>query len=445
MAANLGSLVANITANTKPFSKGMKTAGGDMGKMQQSANKFSLKSMIAKIGLAAGAAIAFGKAIAGVKDQMAELDKLGKTADKLGIGVQELERLRYSASLAGIEAASFDKSLEKMARGVSEAAHGTGTAKKALDDLGISAAELMQQSPDQQMMTLANAIKKIQNPAEKARVAYQIFGRAGVDMINMLNQGSDAIEEQGKKFDELNGVMSRQDIDAIAAANDAWTDTKTAIKGAWRQFTIAIAPVLEGMAKLLTWIVKIGKFLAKWSPPVLLFRLYNKLFGKKKLVDNAVNKQKEMAPLLEDQLEKEKAIADEKAKAADALKKQGEAITREFMTPQEQFEEKVADLNRLVNAGAISWNIYNKAIGKAVDELKQANKQTDRLANPRKPIAAARRGTSAAFSAQRQSERHLKEMRDKQKQQVEEQKKTNQILASIDRNTQGAPIQAANL
>lgn len=445
MAANLGSLVANITANTKPFSKGMKTAGGDMGKMQQSANKFSLKSMIAKIGLAAGAAIAFGKALAGVKDQMAELDKLGKTADKLGIGVQELERLRYSASLAGVEAASFDKSLEKMARGVSEAAHGTGTAKKALDDLGISAAELMQQSPDQQMMTLANAIKKIQNPAEKARVAYQIFGRAGVDMINMLNQGSDAIEEQGKKFDELNGVMSRADIKAVEAANDAWTDTKIAIKGAWREFTIAIAPVLKGMAKLFTWVVKIGKFLAKWSPPVLLFRLYNKLFGKNKLVDNAVNKQKEMAPLLEDQLEKEKAIADEKAKAADALKKQGEAITREFMTPQEKFEEKVADLNRLVNAGAISWNIYNKAIGKAVDELKQANKQTDRLANPRKPIAAARRGTSAAFSAQRQSERHLKEMRDKQKQQVEEQKKTNQILASIDRNTQGAPIQAANL
>tara|TARA_B100001123_G_C15281416_1_gene1014138 strand:+ start:635 stop:2023 length:1389 start_codon:yes stop_codon:yes gene_type:complete len=453
MAANLGSLVANITANTKPFSKGMKTAGGDLSKMQQSANSFSLKSMIAKIGLAAGAAMAFGKAIAGVKDQMAELDKLGKTADKLGIGVQELERLRYSASLAGIEAASFDKSLEKMARGVSEAAHGMGTAKHALDDLGISAAELMQQSPDQQMMTLANAIKKIQNPAEKARVAYQIFGRAGVDMVNMLNQGSDAIEEQGKKFDELNGVMSRADIKAVEAANDAWTDTKIAIKGAWREFTIAIAPVLKGLAKVFTWVVKIGKILLGWSPPILMFKFFKEMFGKKKKLDKwrieglekqknkldkwrieGLEKQKEITPLLEDQLEKEKAIADEKAKAADALKKQGEAITREFMTPQEQFEEKVADLNRLVNAGAISWNIYNKAIGKAVDELKQANKQTDRLANPRKPIAAARRGTSAAFSAQRQSERHLKEMRDKQKQQVEEQKKTNQILANIDRN-----------
>ena len=445
MAANLGSLVATITANTKPFSKGMKTAGGDMNKMEQGGKKFSLKGMIAKIGLAAGAAVAFAKAIAGVKDQMAELDKLGKTASKLGVGVQELERLRYAASLAGVEAAAFDKSLEKMARGVSEAAHGTGTAKLALDDLGISAAELMKQSPDQQMLTLANAIKKVKNPAEKARVAYQIFGRAGVDMINMLDQGSEAIEEQGKKFDELNGVMSRADIDGIAAANDAWTDTKVAIKGAWRTFTIAIAPVLKGLAQMFTWVVKIGKFLAKWSAPAIMFRMFKKVFGKKEILENAVNKQKEMTPLLEDQLEKEKAIAEEKAKAADALKKQGDAITREFMTPQEKFEEKIADLNRLVNAGAISWGTYNKAIAKSVDELKEANKQTDRLANPRKPISAARRGTSAAFSAQRQSERHLKEMRDKQKQQVEEQRKTNVILASIDRNTQGAPIQAANL
>jgi len=444
MAANLGSLVANITANTKPFSKGMKTAGGDMGKMQQGAKKFSLKSMLGKMALAAGAAMAFAKALAGVKDQMAELDKLGKTADKLGIGVQELERLRYSASLAGVEAAGFDKSLEKMQRGLSEAAHGMGTAKLALDDLGISAAELAQQSPDKQMMVLADAIKKIQNPAEKARVAYQIFGREGVNMINMLGQGSEAIEEQGKKFDELNGVMGRADIAAIEAANDAWTDTKIAIKGAWRQFTISIAPVLKGLANVFTWVVKIAKGLLSWPK-----KIWNMIFGKKKKDKwriEGLEKQKEITPLLDDQLEKEKAIADEKAKAVDAIKKQGEALTREFMTPQEKFKEKVADLNRLIEAGAISWGTYNKALGGAVKDLKEANKQTDKLAKPRGAVGGVRRGTSAAFSAIRSSDRHMKEMKDAQKRQVDEQRQTNVILASIDRKTEpGAAVVAVNI
>lgn len=442
MAANLGSLVANITANTKPFSKGMKTAGGDMGKMQQSANKFSLKSMIAKIGLAAGAAIAFGKAIAGVKNQMAELDKLGKTASKLGIGVQELERLRYSASLAGVEAAAFDKSLEKMARGVSEAAHGMGTAKHALDDLGISAAELMQQAPDQQMMTLANAIKKIKNPAEKARVAYQIFGRAGVDMINMLNQGSDAIEEQGKKFDKLNGVMSEGDIQGVQDANDAMTDLGVAIKGAWRSFTIAIAPVIKLLAKFITMTVQAIKFVSKFTGLGLLLKGLRKLSGHSQ--QKAIDNQKQIAPLLEDQLEKEKAITAEKEKQAADLKRQGEAITREFMTPQEKFGERVKDLNRLVEAGAISWKTYNRALGGAVKDLKEANKQTTKLAK-RGAVGAATRGSTAAFSAVQAARRESEFQKRLAQDQIREQRETNRILSSIETKTEPTTVNAVRI
>ncbi len=440
MAANLGSLVATITANTKPFSKGMAKAKGDTGKLQGQTKKFSMKSMLGKLALAAGAAVLFAKALAGVKDQMAELDKLGKTADKLGIGVQELERLRFAAGKAGIEAGAFDKSLEKMARSVSEAAHGTGVAKDALAQLGIVSADLAQQSPDKQMMILADAIKGIQNPAEKARVAYQIFGRAGVDMINMMQGGSAAIEEQGKRFDELNGIMSRADIKGIEEANDAWMETKTAIKGAWRTFTIAIAPVLEGLANMFTWLVKITKWLFKPSPLAKWFG-----FGKKDKAAQGIKKQKEMLPLLEDQIAKEKAIVEEKAKAADAIKKQGEAITAEFLTPQEKFQEKIDNLNTLVNAGAISWQTYNKAIAKSVDNLKDANKQTDDLAKPRKAIGAVRRGTSAAISAVKASERYMKDMKDQQKRQVAEQIETNRILANIDNNTSGNAVVAVNI
>ncbi len=271
-------------------------------------------------------------------------------------------------------------------------------------------------------------------------MAYQIFGRAGVDMINMMQGGSAAIEEQGKRFDELNGIMSRADIKGIEEANDAWMETKTAIKGAWRTFTIAIAPVLEGLANMFTWLVKITKWLFKPSPLAKWFG-----FGKKDKAAQGIKKQKEMLPLLEDQIAKEKAIVEEKAKAADAIKKQGEAITAEFLTPQEKFQEKIDNLNTLVNAGAISWQTYNKAIAKSVDNLKDANKQTDDLAKPRKAIGAVRRGTSAAISAVKASERYMKDMKDQQKRQVAEQIETNRILANIDNNTSGNAVVAVNI
>ena len=168
--------------------------------------------------------------------------------------------------------------------------------------------------------------------------------------------------------------------------------------------------------------------------------------GTNKELDKQKEKQSQLTPLLDDQLEKEKAIAEEKAKAADAIKKQGEALTREFMTPQEKFKEKVADLNRLIEAGAISWGTYNKALGGAVKDLKEANKQTDKLAKPRGAVGGVRRGTSAAFSAIRSSDRHMKEMKDAQKRQVDEQRQTNVILASIDRKTEpGAAAVAVNI
>lgn len=442
MAANLGSLAATITANTKPFQKGMKTAGGDMNKMQQGANKFSMKGMLGKLALAAGAAVAFGMALSKVKGQLTELDNLGKTASKLGIGVQELERLRYAASLAGVEADGFDKSLEKMQRGLSEAAHGTGTAKLALEDLGLSAAKLAQQSPDQQMMILADAIKKIENPAEKARVAYQIFGREGVNMLNMLGQGSAAIEEQGKKFDKLNGVMSEGDIKGVEAANDAMTDLGVAIKGAWRSFTIAIAPALKLLAKFITFIVQAIKFLSKFTGLGLLLKGLRALGGKSQ--EKAVGQQKKITPLLENQLEKEKAITAEKEKQAADIKRQGDAITKEFMTPQEKFQERVSDLNRLVEAGAISWQTYNRALGGAVKDMKEANKQTDKLAK-RKAIGIVTRGSTAGFSAVQAARRESEHQRRLAQQQIDEQIETNRILASIETKTKPTTVAAVRI
>ena len=87
--ANLGSLVATITANTKPFQQGMRRAKGSLGGFQEQTSKFNMRGMIAKLGLAAAAFAGMRAAVAQVKQQLTDLDNLGKTADKLGLGVQQ--------------------------------------------------------------------------------------------------------------------------------------------------------------------------------------------------------------------------------------------------------------------------------------------------------------------------------------------------------------------
>jgi len=372
---------------------------------------------------------------------MAELDQLAKTADKLGVGAQELEQLRYAAERAGLSAADLDKGMEKMMRGLSEAAHGSGTAKLALDSLGLSARQLAVMSPEKQMRTLADSIKHIKNPAERARVAYQIFGRQGTSMLNMLKDGSKGLDEQAAKFDDLNGAMSRGDLAKVEEANDAIADIGVAIKGAWREFTIQIAPALTVLAQFITLLVKAAKFLFQFT---LLGMLLQGLRKMQHHTDDIQDARADMTPLLEDQLSKEKEIADKQKQQAADLKRQGETIRKEFLTPQEKFQAKMADLKNLVDAGAISWETYNRAVGGAVKDLKEANKQTTKLARP-KAIGIVTRGSGASFSAQQASQRAAEHQRKVNQQQLREQERTNTILRNIDSKTKPAEFGLVNI
>tara|TARA_B100000686_G_C16736521_1_gene943942 strand:+ start:94 stop:1437 length:1344 start_codon:yes stop_codon:yes gene_type:complete len=436
--ANLGSLVATITANTKPFQQGMRRAKGSLGGFQEQTSKFNMRGMIAKLGLAAAAFAGMRAAVAQVKQQLTDLDNLGKTADKLGLGVQQLGQLRFAAEKSGVATATLDMAMQRMVRRVSEAAMGTGEAVKAIAELGISARDLAGQSPDEQMRTLADALKSVESPADRVRIAMKLFDSEGVALVNMLKDGSAALDEQGAAFDRLHGKLSRRDVTAIEAANDAWADLKIAIKGTLAQFTVAIAPVLTLLAKFTTGVVTAGR--AVW-------RAFGRLFGlESNSVDLAERKRNEQEKLAKQQqiqadaaakqLEQEKQILAARQKQADEMKRQGEAVRRQFLTPQERLQERVADLDRLVNAGAISWQTYERALAGAVKNLRESNSQQDKLAS-RQGIAAARRGTTAAYSAEQSTRRAMQGMKDAQQRQLAEQKKTNQILNQIKANNLG--------
>ena len=97
--------------------------------------------------LAVGATIA-GGAIFGVASSTAQLgDEVAKTADKLGIGIGELQELRYAAERSGVSTSAFDTALEKMTKNIGLAMEGTGAQKDALDALGLSASDLATMLP----------------------------------------------------------------------------------------------------------------------------------------------------------------------------------------------------------------------------------------------------------------------------------------------------------
>ena len=64
-------------------------------------------------------------------------DTLAKTSDRLGIGIEALQRLRYAGDLAGVSTQTMDMALQRFTRRTAEAAAGSGEAQGALEYLGI--------------------------------------------------------------------------------------------------------------------------------------------------------------------------------------------------------------------------------------------------------------------------------------------------------------------
>ncbi|NIB44811.1 DUF4214 domain-containing protein [Pseudomaricurvus alkylphenolicus] len=191
---------------------------------------------------ASGAALAAGAAL--VKKNLEQIDTLAKTSDALGVTTEALGGLRYASNLTGLSNAELDKSLEKLTVNVGKAARGTGTAKEAIEQLGLSAEALARMSPDKQFETVAEALSKVESKSLKASLSYDIFGRKGTALINTLDLGSSGLREMAAEADSLGITLSRVDAAKIEQANDAWSRGSGLLSSFGKQLTIAVAPVM---------------------------------------------------------------------------------------------------------------------------------------------------------------------------------------------------------
>ena len=212
----------------------------------------NLKAMGGQIGKAAGlmaglaGATGFGML---VKNSMASADAMAKTSDALGIATGKLATLRYMGDLAGVSAEQMDINLKKMSDSLGAAANGGGAAAKTLENLHLNARELIQLAPDQQYLKIADAINGLGTQAEKAAAANDVFGRSGVNMLNVMADGAagfSAAEAEATKF----GIaISRVDAAKIEAANDAFTKVGYVAKGMSDAMAVTVSPMLEDIAK----------------------------------------------------------------------------------------------------------------------------------------------------------------------------------------------------
>jgi len=187
-----------------------------------------------------------------VKKSLDATDALGKLADKIGIGTAELGGLRYAAELTGVATNTLDMGLQRMVRRVSEAANGSGAAKDALIELGLSAKSLNNLAPDQQFKAIADAMEGVAGQGERVRLAMSLFDTEGVALINTLKGGSAAIIDMEQRAERMGLRLSGGLVKGVEKANDAITQLSSFISGLFARSIAELAPAIESITNSLT-------------------------------------------------------------------------------------------------------------------------------------------------------------------------------------------------
>lgn len=216
-----------------------------MGNTQKATESLSKAIGRLKIGLGIAAAGFTALSVQSLRN----IDSLAKTSDKLGITTEALSSLGYAAELSGVGAKTMEMSLQRLTRRVAEAGKGSGEAKGALEELGINAAKLAELPVDEQLKIIADRMQGVESQSDKVRLAFKLFDSEGVNMVNMLKDGSAGLLEMQNAAAGAGATFTREGAAGVEKFNDTLTKISAQISGAVTASMVELAPTLTNIAE----------------------------------------------------------------------------------------------------------------------------------------------------------------------------------------------------
>ena len=218
------------------------SAAGAFGKLGQVTGKITagVGSLIPAAALAGLAAIA--------KRTIDAADNLNDLSQRTGVAVESLSRFGNAAADSGSSVDEVAKAMSRLARGVVDPASKTS---EALRSIGISAVDAngKVKSLDEIMLSISDVFAKLPDGAEKAALAQELFGKSGVNLIPLLNQGREALSQYSATIDT-----------ELAQASDKFNDTLNAIgialAGPFSDAVTALLPAITAIAEALVGLIQ---------------------------------------------------------------------------------------------------------------------------------------------------------------------------------------------
>lgn len=429
MSALIGALRVSLGLDSAQFSSGLNKSSGDLAKF----GRVAIAGFAAVAAAGVAAMVGIGVAVKGAID---DFDEMAKTAQKVGLTVEELTRLRYAANMSGVEIGTLTGGVQRLSRNMADVAAGAkGPAAQAFAALGISVVDAngKLRSSQDVLYELADRFASMPDGANKTAMAIAILGKSGAEMIPLLNGGAQALRDMAEESDRFGQTVSTRAAKAAEVFNDNVSRLQAMLGGLVNRIAEAVLPtladlstrfvqaaadsgVLEAASSAIIWVLNQVAKAAVWvsgqvqAMGEMFFwtsRAMNQLMqGDFEGAADAIkisfeeaakamhNANIEMAKIdagISDfdapdftptvsTLEDVQIASSAATGALKRLAAEGRAVFEATRTPAEKYAMEIERLNKLLQQGAIDQDTYNRAVLQAQDAFSKAEAQGNQLA-----------------------------------------------------------------
>jgi hypothetical protein len=252
MAQDLAALQVSLELQTAAFQAGVKQVDRRLKGMDKNIQKTSkgfrgMEKGLTKLkgglaGIAASMAAAFS--VQSVKNAIAFGDEIAKSAETVGLAVDEFQQFSYVADRAGIATSQFSSNMVAFVKRVGEAQAGVGPLVSGLQkmDSELLKSVTSAKSQGEAFKLVLDALNNAATAADKARIANAAFSRSGVAMGRMAEDYKNVADEA----ERLGLVMSEKTAKRAEVLQDKLTEMATSFKVS---FTSAVIDATARMAE----------------------------------------------------------------------------------------------------------------------------------------------------------------------------------------------------
>lgn len=233
---NIGTLLIdmgmNIARLRADVDQAKSVVGGAMADIKRSVD-------VAKTALGAlGMAGAGGVFVGVIKGAIDAADQLNKLSQRTGIATEALSQLQYAARLANVSADSLTTGIKKLNVSIAEGLSGDKDKIARFKELGITLTDTSgkAKTADAVLLDMAEAFSKAKDGAGKSEMAVKLMGRAGDEMIPLLNGGRQALLDLMREADKLGVTIGRD----FAQNAEEFNDNLTRMQVAGQKTAIAL-------------------------------------------------------------------------------------------------------------------------------------------------------------------------------------------------------------